>query len=195
MSIQSGTKLHRNKSLVQPTSCEHAPPVQSKRGQDAPSSQLRIKPVIQGVAGDTDSECEQQEHLQTFAERLRAKLVRECVRDVKKLQRRHVYIGRGASHFGYARSMWANPFQTKRFGLEGALARFDKMLHDSPNLLSKLDQLHDKVLLCHCANNEPCHGDNLIKAWEKKFLDIKEMELKQEPPGTEELFRAAECRS
>ena len=118
-------KIIENASLDQPKSCEHAPLVQPKRGQDAPSSQLRINPVIQGVPADTDSEGEQQEHLQTFAERLRAKPVRECVRDAKKLQRRLLYIGRGASHTGCARSMWANPFQTKRFRLEGALARFD----------------------------------------------------------------------
>ena len=69
------------------------------------------------------------------------------------------------------------------------------MLHDSPNLYSKLDQLHDKVLLCHCANHEPCHGDILINAWDKKFLDTEEMELEQEPAGTEELFRATELRT
>ena len=59
------------------------------------SSQLKVNPLMQGVPADTDSKCEQQEHFQTFAERLRAKSARECVWDVKKLQRHHLYLDDG----------------------------------------------------------------------------------------------------
>ena len=59
---------------------------------------------------------------------------------------------------------------------------------------SQLERLSDKVLLCHCSPTEPCHGDVLTRAWEKRFLKAEEQESDDEAAQAEELFRAAELR-
>ena len=48
---------------------------------------------------------------------------------------------------------------------------------------------------CHCANSEPCHRNILIKVWKEKFLDTRDRELRQEPAGAEESFRAAKLNT
>ena len=68
------------------------------------------------------------------------------------------------------------------------------MLKNTPSLLSQLDQLSDKVLLCHCEISDPCHGDVLIKAWEEKFLNREQRYTTEEAAGDEELLRAAGLR-
>ena len=108
--------VDKNASQVQPKSCEHAPLVQPESCEHAQLAQP-MKIVTQEQPADTDSECDQQERLQSFAERLRAKPVRECVRDIKKLQRRHVYIGRGAC-ISVARDQ-SGPIRFRPRGTEG----------------------------------------------------------------------------
>ena len=128
------------------------------------------------------------------AELLRSKPTRGCISEVKRLQRLHLYIGRGASHLKCARSLWANPFTVKTHGREGAIRRFRSMLQDSQNLQQQLHQLTGKVLLCHCSLSEPCHGDVLIQAWEDKFLSGAFLDEDEEAAQAEELFRAAALR-
>ena len=65
--------------------------------------------------------------------------------------------------------LWANPFQVKRYGREGATQKFEAQLKSSTLLQQNLHQLSDKVLLCYCALSEPCHRDVLIRAWEETF--------------------------
>ena len=116
----------------------------------------------------------------SLSELQRSKPTRCQVSEVKRFQKRHLYIGRGASHLGCARSFWANPFQVKRYGLQGALSKFEALLQSSTAMQSQPEQLSDKVLLCHCSPTEPCHGGVLIRACEAA--------------QAEELFRAAELR-
>ena len=66
---------------------------------------------------------------------------------------------RGASHLGCQRSCWANPFTVKQHGLQGAIEKFEEMLKNTPALLQRLGELTNKVLLCHCETDAPCHGD------------------------------------
>ena len=86
-----------------------------------------------------------------------------------------MYKGRGASHLGCTKSLWADPFQVKRFGLAGAISKYEATLKNTPSLLSRLDQLGDKVLLCNCETSDPCHGDVLIRAWEERAPRAKEV--------------------
>ena len=60
---------------------------------------------------------------------------------------------------------------------------------------SQLVQLTDKVLLCHCSLTEPCHGDVLIRTWQKRFVEAEGQDSEEEAAQAEELFRAAEQRS
>ena len=113
---------------------------------------------------------------------------------MKRLQHRHLYIGRGAPHLGCLRSIWANPFKVKEFGREAAIQKFETMLKSSTDLQQKLHQLSDKVLLCHCDPSEACHGDVLISAWEDKFLAGNASGSEEETAQSEELFRAAAMR-
>ena len=102
---------------------------------------------------------------------------------------------KGASHLGCARSFWANPFSVKRYGLQGAISRFENSLTifsvHADNWCSSLT----KSWVCHCSLTNPCRGDVLIRAWEKKFLDAEGQDSEEEAAQAEELFRAAEQRS
>ena len=146
----------------------------------------------------SNGSCEDDSALQlrhkSWSELQRSKPTRGNISEVKRLQKRHLYIGRGASHLGCGRSFWANPFQVKRYGLQGAISKFETLLHSSPSMQSQLVQLTDKVLLCHCSPTEPCHWDVLIRAWEKRFLNAEGQDSEDEAAQAEELFRAAELR-
>ena len=130
----------------------------------------------------------------SWSELQRSKPTRGNIKEVKRLQKRHLYIGRGASHLGCGRSFWANPFPVKQYGLQGAISKFETLLQSSPSMQSQLVQLTDKVLLCHCSPTEPCHGDVLIRAWENRFLNAEGQDSEEEAAQAEELFRAAELR-
>ena len=47
--------------------------------------------------------------LESWSERARSKPTRESVTQVKKLQQRHLYIGRGAAHLGCERFVLGKP--------------------------------------------------------------------------------------
>ena len=55
-----------------------------------------------------------------------------------KLQQRHLYEERGASHMGSQRSCWANPFTVKQHGPHRAIEKFEEMLNRTPTLLKDL---------------------------------------------------------
>ena len=77
---------------------------------------------------------------------------------------RHVYIGRSLEHYvrGAHASLWANPYTVKRFGRDGALARYREHVEASDDLLAALPELADAVLGCWCAP-ERCHGHVLLE--------------------------------
>ena len=108
-----------------------------------------------------------------LSELQRSKPSRCNISGVKRLQKRHLYSGRGVSHLGCARSFWANPFQVKRYGLTGAISKLEALFNSSPAMQRQLEQLSDRVLLCHCPLAAPCHGDVLIRAWEKRFQQLR----------------------
>ena len=135
-----------------------------------------------------------QPSIKSWSELQRSKPTRCNVSEVKRLQKRHLYIGRSASHLGCKRSFWANPFQVKRYGQSGGISKFEAFFNSSPARQRRLGQLTDKVLLCHCSQSESCHGDVLIRAWEDKFLNSEEQDADEEAAQAEELFRAAEQR-
>jgi hypothetical protein len=66
-----------------------------------------------------------------------------------------VYIGRG--------SPWGNPFVIGQHGDRPAvILKYKRWLTRQPHLLSRLDELRGKPLMCFCAPQE-CHGDGLIE--------------------------------
>ena len=145
--------------------------------------------------GSCEADSALQLRCKSWSERQRSKPTRGNISEVRSLQKRHLYIGRSASHLGCARSFWANPFPVKRYGLQGAISSFETLLHSSQSMQRQLVQLTDRVLLCHCSLTERCHGDVLIRAWEKKFLDAEGQDSEAEAAQAEELFRAADQRS
>jgi hypothetical protein len=66
-----------------------------------------------------------------------------------------VYIGRG--------SKWGNPFKIGVHGnREEVIAKYEEYLMNSNELLSSLNELKHKNLVCYC-NPQSCHGDVLLK--------------------------------
>ena len=64
----------------------------------------------------------------------------------------------------------------KQHWLHGAIEKFDAMLDSTPTLLKTLGQLTNRVLLCYCEKDAPCHGDVLVRVWERKFLNTPDPE-------------------
>jgi hypothetical protein len=65
-----------------------------------------------------------------------------------------VYIGRP--------SLWGNPFMVGRDGTRTeVIAKYAVWVITQPELLSRLGELHGKVLGCWCAP-APCHGSILV---------------------------------
>ena len=66
-----------------------------------------------------------------------------------------MYIGRG--------SKWGNPFKIGVHGnREEVIAKYEEYLMSSDELLSSLNELKNKNLVCYC-NPQSCHGDVLLK--------------------------------
>ena len=74
----------------------------------------------------------------------------------------NIYIGRNMTFYvkGTSKSIWANPYSVKKYGLENCLDLYEKYIRD--NLYDKLPELRDKTLGCWCKPNK-CHRDILLK--------------------------------
>lgn len=73
-----------------------------------------------------------------------------------------VYIGRPWGPFKYG-SKWGNPFKTGRDGtIDDVFIKYKEYIIKS-NLLSQISELKDKLLICWCNDDKPCHGDILIE--------------------------------
>jgi hypothetical protein len=88
------------------------------------------------------------------------------LRDLPKRLSDPLYIGRG--------SKWGNPFVIGQHGdRDSVLAKFKRLLWNSPALMDALLELQGKQLLCFCAP-EKCHGDVLVAALEWKLMDRRQ---------------------
>lgn len=66
-----------------------------------------------------------------------------------------VYIGRP--------SKWGNPFEIGRDGTRSeVIAKYREWILTQPDLMSSLDELTGKRLVCWC-KPKPCHGDVLVQ--------------------------------
>ena len=82
------------------------------------------------------------------------------IRQELPLGEEKVYIGRITGSKGSS-SVWANPFKIGVHGSRaGVLALYRQHLNDS-GLATRVSELSGKLLLCHCADHEDCHGDIL----------------------------------
>ena len=139
---------------------QHSPKTAHSRQPEKCGSARALEPVL--AESSSSGSCEDgstlQPSIKRWSELQRSKPTRRNISEVERLQKRHLYIGRGASHLGCKRSFWANPFEVKRFGRLGAISKFEALFNSSPVMQSRLGQLTDKVLLCHCFQSESCHG-------------------------------------
>lgn len=77
---------------------------------------------------------------------------------------KHLYIGRNMSCYvpGTSKSKWANPFKSKKYGLERCLQMYEEHVLNS-SLANDLYELKDfEEIGCWCAPKQ-CHGDVLKK--------------------------------
>lgn len=60
---------------------------------------------------------------------------------------------------------WGNPFEIdvrRGFSREYVIRLYEHWVVRQPKLMAALDELQDKVLVCHC-KPKPCHGDVLVR--------------------------------
>ena len=80
-------------------------------------------------------------------------------------QEADLYIGRSWVA-GHRPSKWANPFKvTEEQPVRWCLQKFEQWMREQPGLMSSLDELSNRRLLCHCSESAPCHADVLHRLW------------------------------
>jgi hypothetical protein len=93
-------------------------------------------------------------------------LKKRDIRDFKEWSKRKnsVYIGRDMQFYveGTKGSKWANPFSSRKYGLNKCLKLYKAYLLNNSELLKQLHELKGKELGCWCKPNK-CHGDILLE--------------------------------
>ena len=89
---------------------------------------------------------------------------------VRCLQRRHLYVGRSASHLKLGHSFLANAFREQDHGREECIAMFEDHVRSRPEKFNRLGELGDRTLLCHCKLTQHCHSDALFRLFRDEFL-------------------------
>ena len=93
-----------------------------------------------------------------------------------------VYIGRRNAFYNLPESIWHNPFTAG--GDLSPVELFRKQIMNSPHLLSLIEQLRGKILVCWCKSekkpNTPCHGDVLLEL-------LGETHVEHEAPKVEDV--------
>jgi hypothetical protein len=78
-----------------------------------------------------------------------------------------VYIGRAAP--GLPQSPFANPFSVRTYGLENALAMWERYLAERPELVERaIEEVGDRDVACWCKEDARCHGEPLLAAMAAK---------------------------
>ena len=87
---------------------------------------------------------------------------RACLRDLDVLAPRHLYIGRRHEPRGLMESDWANPFRVRDCENRIQCLRLYRgyVIHH-PTLPDRLNELENRVLVCHCGSEQACHADVL----------------------------------
>lgn len=79
-----------------------------------------------------------------------------------------VYVGRAWGPFKED-SKWGNPFKVGKHGtIEQVLEEYETYIRSQQDLMDSLTELKDKILICWCNDDSPCHADILIKLLENK---------------------------
>lgn len=82
-------------------------------------------------------------------------------------RKNHVYIGRLNKFVkGSFDSKWGNPFSAKRYRRIQCLDLYKQYLYSNKALLSDIQELHGKTLVCWCAP-KLCHGQILANLCNK----------------------------
>lgn len=83
-----------------------------------------------------------------------------------------VYIGRIWGPFKQG-SKWGNPFKSGRDGtINEVLVKYESYIRSRQDLMNSLSELKNKILICWCEDDKPCHGDVLIKLINETNTDI-----------------------
>jgi len=94
----------------------------------------------------------------------------------------HLYIGPQVDDV--AASRWDNPFRNGQYELVRGLREYENHITNSPQMMSRLDELEGKILGCFC-HPRLCHGDVLIKIYDKfrrepsKVTDQERMDARE----------------
>ena len=65
-------------------------------------------------------------------------------------------------------TIWGNPYKLSIFNRYDSLNEYEKYIRNSPNLLSKIDELDGKIMICHC-HPKKCHGHILENIFRERF--------------------------
>ena len=87
---------------------------------------------------------------------------RACLYDLDELAPHHLYVGRRHEPRGLDESDWANPFRVRDCESRiQCLRLFRGYVVHHPSLPDRLSELENRVLVCHCSDDQACHADVL----------------------------------
>ena len=87
---------------------------------------------------------------------------RRSARQLTTLRPAHVSIQRGDARLRKERSEWANPLKiTNTCSRQDCIRSFKEHMRKQLELLARQPKLREKILVCHCDDNQALHADVL----------------------------------
>ena len=71
------------------------------------------------------------------------------------------------------------------------IAKYEEHVRANSSLMERLEELGGKVLMCHCGEHEPCHGDVLLALWQEAHDGIGSAD---EATSDEDIFGQAKAK-
>ena len=121
--------------------------------------------------------------------------IRADLETVKRMMKGDTYIGRGCKQRGLSRSVFGNPYKLCNHSRSQAVAKYRRLLDESPELCSQLINLSGHRLLCHCKRSQQCHADAIIAKFAELYPGAYDRDSTTERvPTSEELNLLATLR-
>ena len=106
-----------------------------------------------------------------------------------------MYIGRGCKESLLMPSFWANRYKVARYGRSRCLALHKQEIEEDPQYECRIQDLAGKRMLCHCRENQSCHGNNLIQLYHRVYPAAYDRVATDRAPTSAELNALAEARN
>ena len=117
---------------------------------------------------------------QSCLKRRRRPPSRSSARQLTTLRPAHVSIQRGDARLRKERSEWANPLKiTNTCSRQDCIRSFKEHMRKQPELLARQPKLREKILVCHCDDNQALHADVLRSSFLRESPATRQIDVRR----------------